>query len=211
MVNSSVKRELTVHVAGNSLSIRLIAISTSISETLVGMVRTLGPTDSCSSLSPSNLAWVQNVEGNSVWCDSINYVCRVSGFEGNKSILTSHSGSLCSGWLPMSTVNDGLSRNIIPTTGHVEGESDLRLVSVKNGMPDCIHPGPDQNTLSCIYSDNSFRLSTGISNSLKGGKFGCSHFIFPNHKVVNNISGFSSHIIQAVHRKHIVIVLALSL
>ena len=54
--------------------------STSISESLVSMVRTLGPTDSWSSLSHLNLAWVQDVEGNSVWSDSINYVCRVSGF-----------------------------------------------------------------------------------------------------------------------------------
>ena len=99
----------------------------------------------------------------------------------------------------MGTVKDGLSKNIIPTTGYLEGESDLVSVSVMYGMSGCVHPGPDQNTFSCTYSDNSFRLSTGTSYSLKGGKFGHIQLPFTDYKVVNNdISGFSTHIMQAV-------------
>ena len=81
---------------------------------LVGIVGTLGTTELYSSLNHSNLAWVQDVEGNSVWCDSINYACTVSGFEGNKSIITSHSSSLCLNCLAMGTVRDGLPKISLP-------------------------------------------------------------------------------------------------
>ena len=129
--------------------------STNISENLVSMARTLGLTDSGSTLGHSNLPWVQDVEGNSVWCDSVNYVCRVSGCEGNNSVITSHSSPLCLNRLPMVTVKDGLSKNVIPTMKYLEGESDLVAVGVMHGMSGCVHPSPDQNTFSCTYSDNS--------------------------------------------------------
>ena len=126
----------------------------------------------------------------------------MSGFEGNKSIMTSHSSSLCLNCSAMGTVRDGLSKNITSTDVYLKGEHlHLSPVSTAHGMCSRINPSPDQNTHSCIYSDNSFRLSTGGSNSLNTGKFGDIQSVFTDKNVVNSdISDFSSNIIQAVKR-----------
>ena len=85
---------------------------------------------------------------------------------------------------------------------YLKGEHlELRPVSAAHGMCSCVNPSPDQNTFSCTYSDNSFRLSTGGSNSLNTGKFGNIQSVVTDSKVVNSdISNFSSNIIQSVKR-----------
>ena len=125
--------------------------SKNITESLVSVVGTPGPTESQMQVHDSTLPWVQDVEGNGAWCDSVNFVCEVSRFEGNNCMVASHPDSL-DAHLFMSAGIGGLQEKSNPMYWDLECERPgFESMGSIHDITGGINPGPGQNTPICTY------------------------------------------------------------
>ena len=176
--------------------------SKDIIETLVSVVGPPGPTELQLQVHDSTLPWVQDVEGNGVWCDSINFVCKVSGFEDNNCIVASHPDSVHAK-LFQSTGGGGLQEKYNPMLSYSEHEgSGFEFTGSIHDNTSYINPGPGQNTPTCIYSRSYFSLSISVDDIMGTGTFGDVQLSCNTApKVVySDMTPFSLNIIQAVKR-----------